>query len=522
MKIQLVQPPVYLNPAALTALRPAPPLGLAYVAAALRQAGHDVSVLDAVAAAPTQTTPEGKVVRLGLTDEQILDRIDPAARAIGISNMWSFSWPTVRSMIRAIRARHPDKLIVCGGEHFTGLPEHSMREAPIDYVVLGEGEEIATTLFARLEAESDFDPSTLPGLCWRNGDEIVRNPRAERTRDVDRIPWPAWDLFELDVYDAHDFVDGIKFGKTVPILATRGCPYQCTYCSSPQMWTTRWYARNPVDVADEIEHWATRYGATNFPFQDLTAIIKKEWVVDFCRELIRRDLKITWQMPTGTRCDVVDDEVADLLGRSGGRSLSFAPESGSERTRQLIKKKMKTESLMRAVEAAMKARLNLSILLVIGFPHDTADDLKDTVRLVRGLGRLGVDDIACAFFFPIPSTELYEQLMARGRVGVDDASLMTPIFVHDRRLTEDRNFCDHLTARRLTLFKYWIVANFYVASVLSRPGRPFRHVWNLLTGREASKMDTFLKETVRRIGRSLRPRSRAAASAFGPSRHSPR
>jgi len=158
----------------------------------------------------------------------------------------------------------------------------------------------------------------------------------------------------------------------------------------------------------------------------------------------------------------------------------------------------------------MKARLNLSILLVIGFPHDTADDLRQTVRLCRTLGWLGVDDIACAFFFPIPATTLYDELVARGRIGVDDASLMTPIFVHDRRLTEDRNFCDHLSARRLTLLKYWIVANFYGASLVARPGRPFRHLWNLATGREASKMDTFLKETTRRIGRALRPRLRPA------------
>jgi radical SAM superfamily enzyme YgiQ (UPF0313 family) len=407
-------------------------------------------------------------------------------------------------MIRRIRARFPDKLIVCGGEHFTGLPEYSMREAPIDFIVMGEGEDTATSLFGRLEADRGFDPSTLAGICWRRGDTIVRNPRAERTRDVDRLPWPAWDLFALDVYDAHDFVDGIKFGKTVPILATRGCPYQCTYCSSPQMWTTRWYARDPVNVVDEIQHWADRFGATNFPFQDLTAIIKKDWVVAFCSELIRRNLRITWQMPTGTRCDVVDAEVADLLARSGGRSLSFAPESGSEHTRQLIKKKMKAESLMRAVCAATDAGLNLSVLLVIGFPHDTASDLRETVRLVRKLGRLGVDDIACAFFFPIPATALYEELAARGRIGLDDESLMTPIFVHDRRLTEERNFCDHLSARRLTAWKYWIVANFYLSSLIARPTRPLAHLRNLATGREASKMDTFLKESVRRLSRAAR------------------
>ena len=126
VKIQLVHPPVYLNPAALTALRPAPPLGLAYVAAALRRAGHQVSVIDAVAEAPTQHTPEGAVVRLGLADAAIVERIEPDTEVVGITNMWTFAWPAVRSLIHAVRARHPGMVIVCGGEHFTGMPEHSM------------------------------------------------------------------------------------------------------------------------------------------------------------------------------------------------------------------------------------------------------------------------------------------------------------------------------------------------------------------------------------------------------------
>jgi len=502
VKIQLVHPPVYLNPAALTALRPAPPLGLAYIAAALQRAGHQVSVVDAVAEAPTRHTAEGRVVRLGLSNADIVARIDPTTQAIGITNMWTFSWPAVRSMIQAIRARHPGIVIVCGGEHFTGLPEPSMRQAPIDYLVLGEGEEVATALFAALE-RGDFDPATVPGLCWRRGDEIVQNPRAARIRDVDALPWPAWELFDLETYNAHGLVDGVHFGKTVPILATRGCPYQCTYCSSPQMWTTRWYARDPVDVADEIEHYVRRYQATNFPFQDLTAIIKKEWVVAFANELIRRDLRITWQMPTGTRCDVVDAEVAELLMRSGGRSLSYAPESGSERTRRLIKKKMATPNLMRAVEVSARAGLNVSALLVIGFPHDTLEDVRATVALVRRFARLGVDDVACAFFFPIPGTELYAYLLGTGRLRQDDESLMAPIFVHDRRLTEDRNYCEHLSARQLTRLKYWIVANFYLTSWVRHPSKPLRRLWNLVTDQEGSKMDTFLGETKRRVLRGM-------------------
>jgi anaerobic magnesium-protoporphyrin IX monomethyl ester cyclase len=292
-------------------MRPAPPVGLAYIAAALREAGHRVSLLDAVGEAPTRATADRGLLRMGLTVEQMLERLDPHAEALAITNMWSHSWPLLREMIRAFRARRPDLLIVCGGEHFSALPEYSMQQAPIDYVVMGEGEEIAVQLFAGLASGADFDPAGIDGLCWRRGDEIVRNPRADRIAAVDSISWPAWDLFDLDAYNENNYFSGNKYGKTVPILATRGCPYQCTYCTSPQMWTTRWYARDAVDVADEIEFYVERYGANNFPFHDLTAIIKRDWILTFASEIIRRGLDIRccraaraarWWTPRWLRC----------------------------------------------------------------------------------------------------------------------------------------------------------------------------------------------------------------------------
>jgi anaerobic magnesium-protoporphyrin IX monomethyl ester cyclase len=106
---------------------------------------------------------------------------------------------------------------------------------------------------------------------------------------------------------------------------------------------------------DEIESYVKRYGATNFPFQDLTAILKREWVVEFCSEVEQRNLKITWQLPAGTRSEIIDEEVARLLVRSGCRSLNFAPESGSERTRKHMKKMLTDEKLFRAVRASVKA-----------------------------------------------------------------------------------------------------------------------------------------------------------------------
>src|SRR4029077_13328908 len=133
---------------------------------------------------------------------------------------------------------------------------------------------------------------------------------------------------------------------------------QCTYCSAPNMWLPRWIPRDPVKVVDEIESYVKRYGAGNFPFQDLTAIIQKDWIKKFCQELIRRDLNILWQLPTGTRSEAIDPEVAYLSRAAGSTTTGSAPAWGSEETRRLIKKKMPASKLFQSIDSAAAAGLN--------------------------------------------------------------------------------------------------------------------------------------------------------------------
>ncbi len=519
MKVQLVHPPLFLNVHAMTALRPSLPLGLAYIAAALRRAGHTVSLVDAVAEAPdqiTQSTAKKQLYALGLTAQQIVDRLDPTADAFGVTNMWTFSWPLVREMIQMMKERYPDKPIVCGGEHFSGLPKESMEQAPVDYIIRGEGEEGAVEVFNGIQLGADkVDWSMVQGIWYRDADGTPTQSKESRARkkDIDEIAWPAWDLIDIDVYNEHQFINGLNQGKTMPILATRGCPYQCTYCASPNMWTTRWYARTASDVVDEMQEYKEKYGATNFPFQDLTAILKKDWIVEFCHELRDRKLDVTWQFPSGTRCEVIDDEVAGLLNETGGNSLALAPESGSERTRKLIKKRMKTDALVDAVKASVKNKLNVTAFIVIGFPHDTEEDLELTKKLVRKLGRLGIDDIAVGFFFPIPNTQLYNELMEAGRVTLEDDFLMTPIFANEEKLLDENNYCDHMTAKRLTKWKYKLLANFYMNSFAFHPTKPFRIMWNALRGKETRKLETYLVDLRRKIGVAVKNKLRRKKSS---------
>jgi anaerobic magnesium-protoporphyrin IX monomethyl ester cyclase len=508
MRIDLLHPPVFQNPRAVTGLRPAPPLGLAYVAASLERAGHRVRVVDAIAEAPDAVEREGAVVRLGLSPEQMVERIAPDVEAIGLSNMWSFSWPLVRGLLHRIRARFPHVPIVCGGEHFNGLPELSMQQAPIDFIVRGEGEEAAVELFAAIERERatgvPFDRSAIGLLAWRNGDGIVLNERRGRTLAVDDLPRPAWHLFDLRTYYDHRLMNGIDYGYSIPILATRGCPYSCTYCASPGMWGTKWIARDPVAVVDEIEHYVREYGANNFPMQDLTAIIRRDWVIAFCREIIARGLDVRWQFPSGTRCEVIDDEVAAHFHRSGCHSLAYAPESGSEETRRLIQKRMKREALMAAVDAAARQGINLTAFIVIGFPHDTDANLRANLPFVRELARRGVEDLAMSFFFPIPATALYDQLVRAGRVAPTDEHLLAPLCGQEWSLSPSRNFCASVPGWRLTAWRYLILLNFYLVAIVTHPWRLVRHVRNFLTGREQSKLESGLRIVRTHVGRRVR------------------
>jgi anaerobic magnesium-protoporphyrin IX monomethyl ester cyclase len=245
------------------------------------------------------------------------------------------------------------------------------------------------------------------------------------------------------------------------------------------------------------------YGARSFPFQDLTVVIRREWIVAFCEEILRRGLDVRWQLPSGTRCEVIDDEVAALLAKSGCGSLAYAPESGSDEIRKRVRKRMKRESLMSAVDAAVRHGLNLTCFVVLGFPEDERRQIRENLPFVRELARRGVDDVACGFFFPIPGTELYDQLVASGRIAPSDDLLLAPLLSHDRYLTEDRNFCVAVPAWRLTLFRLEILLHFYLVSFATRPGRVFRVLANVLRGREESKREAFLAIQRARVSRRL-------------------
>lgn len=500
--VVLVRPALRITKASYSTLA-CPPLALAYLAASLRAAGFDVQIIDAVGEAPRRyfKVPDARFLGLGLTDDEIASRIPADATLIGVTCMFSESWPLVRETIRSLRARRPDTPIVAGGEHATALPELTLRDSGADAVALGEGEETIVELTRAIADGTPID--RVSGLAFLRDDRLVRTGTRTRIRSLDSIPHPAWDLVPIEGYFEHGLAYGIGRSRSMPILATRGCPYQCTFCSSPQMWTTRWVARDPDDVLDEMQHAVDRWGVENFDFYDLTAILKKDWLITFCTRLKQRGLRVTWQIPSGTRSEALDGEVLPLLQDTGVRHIVYAPESGSPAVLERIKKKAKLDRMKQSMAIAVRVGLTVKCNLIVGFPDETFAEALETVAFCRELARIGVTDVNIGPFCPYPGSALYNQLIASGELREHDDAYFDMLAMY-ADLAHTRSWSKHMSHRQVTLARFLGMAEFYGLAFLHRPARLIELPRNVATGRHETRLDRALGDMFRRLGDTLR------------------
>lgn len=457
-----------------------PPLGPAYLAAVLIKDGHRVECVDAVGEGVDQILREGNFVYQGLTIEETVDRIQPGAEVIGVSCMFSQDWPFCRRLITRIRERFPQSLLIAGGEHVTALPDYSLRDCPaIDVCVLGEGEETISELVTSFGSAKGWEE--VAGVAYLKAGRYVRTQPRQRIRHVEEIPYPAWDLFPMQVYlDTHNG-HGVYLGRTVGILATRGCPYQCTFCSNPEMYGKAYIARKPADVLDEIEHWMQKYDAENFDFYDLTMILKKSWILEFCQEIERRGLRFTWQLPTGTRSEVVDDDVAPWLYRTGCRNITYAPESGDPITLDKIKKRVHLPDLMHSIDASLRAGIHVKCNIVVGFPHEQRRNVWRTMVFCWRLALRGVHDVGIFLFSAYPGSQLFHELQSDGIIPQDLDDEYFDALVNFMDPTSTAAFCRAVSGRELAVWRLFGMATFFGLSYAVRPWRFFkflRNVWN--------------------------------------------
>ena len=503
MSIVLLQPPNVYAKTATTQIT-IPPLGLAYVAAALQSAGETVAIVDGVGGwidqFRTVVMAGRNYLAHGATTEQIADAIDPGVRMLGVSCMFSHCWPQTRAIVAALRRRFPAATIVVGGEHASAIPDVVLRESDVDVVVCGEGEATVVALAAALAKGAPLDD--VAGIVYRRPDgTIAANAKRPRIADVDAIAPPAWHLIPIENYVRAKRFHGPSLGVSMPMLATRGCPYRCTFCTSPRMWTTKWAARNPEAVVAEMAAYVERYGIDDFHFEDLTFVIRRDWIESFCAAIGRRGwTHVRWQLPGGTRTEAIDYDLARQMYATGCRYVSFAPESGSQRLLNVIEKKMTLPKLKGAVRDSLDAGMKVECFFIVGLPDERWADVWQTLRFAIELAWMGVHGISVATYRALPGTELFEAMLGAGKVAYNDTLYMSVLRSTD--LFSATSYNERMSPLALAALRAFAHLTFFALSFALRPVRLWRLLRNRLRGVQETKLDRVVAELLARHGAS--------------------
>jgi anaerobic magnesium-protoporphyrin IX monomethyl ester cyclase len=489
LDICLIKPSI-LHKSASFALLPTAPLGLAYIASSLQKEGHQISVVDSSAEGFKDVSQFlGDLYIYGLSIEQIVSRINPDAEVICFALMFTNNWLSSRELIKQVKRSFPKAVLIGGGEHATAAPDLCLQQAPLDYIVLGEGEETVVDLVDALENKREI--KDVPGVAFLQNQKLFKTKPRKRIKEVKDIPWPAWELFPLQKYFDQKMSHGVFRGKTLPVMATRGCPYTCTFCSNPQMWGRKYEMRPPSDFVDELVFLNEKYGVVNFDLYDLTAIIFKDWIVAMCTEILDRKLNITYQLPSGTRAEAIDFEVADLLFKSGCKNITYAPESGSKEVLLRVKKKVKIGKMLDSIRYSYQAGINIHLNMIIGFPEDTHKNFWQTWLFIVKASWCGAHDLAMAVFTPYPGSELYDELTKQGKVDIyKDEGIIEIINSYD--LWPSKVYSNNMGETMVKIYVFIALITFYGTNYLFRPQRLFITLRNIVTKNHESRLEQIL------------------------------
>lgn len=364
-----------------------PPLGILHIAASLRKAGNDVDIYDQGAKENELQYPSPKYIK------------DFSPDIAGFS-LYTFGLPQTLQYIKELKRGFPYLKIVVGGHHATALTERTMLDCPeADFLVYGEGDITIVELVRAIETSSDV--AMVRGICYRDGQRIVKTEPRPFIQNLDELPFPANDLIEKYTYPS----EGIGKGKKVlNLTASRGCPFHCAYCNKA-VYGSSYRRRTVKSVADEIEYMFNQFGYDEVMFHDELFTAKKSWVYELMEEFGKRGLKFPWRClgKVGT----VDLAMLTAMRQSGCYIISFGLEAGNERVREDINRHMSNEDIINTFSLAKKAGIITYAFNMINHRLDTIDTIRDTYNLMCEVNPTFAPVFICS---PLPGSPVYQYL----------------------------------------------------------------------------------------------------------------
>jgi len=383
-----------------------PPLGLAYLASALEEEGHEVRVVDSI------------VMGYGLDElARELRAFDPDIVGLTATTPSIYSAYEVARLAKELL---PNCTVVLGGPHASFTSAEVLRECPhVDVVVRGEGELTFCDLASRLAR--GLGPEGVRGTTYRKGKLVKREEPRPPIKEIDVIPWPAYHKLPMSRYR----FEGLRFGV---MLTSRGCPYGCIFCASSKLMGKVWRGRRAEDVVEEARFLMEEFGIREVEFLDDTFTLSMRRARQIADLMVREGLDLSWSC--SSRANTMNEGLAKSLKRAGCHSVYLGVESVYQKTLNFLKKGITIRQVLDALRAIKTAGLNVVATFMLGIPCETREMMLSTIRFaVKTRPTLAQFTI----FTPYPGTEAYEWAVREGALLTHDWSkydTLTPVIKH--------------------------------------------------------------------------------------------
>lgn len=363
-----------------------PPLGLMMIASVLRVRGHDVAILDM-----REIELKNKSLRA------MIEKISPDVVGISAITTEAPSMHAIAAVVKQIDPRIP---IIVGGPHASSFTRKVLTDPNILCAVLGEGEQTVLEVIETIGRKGNIQG--IKGIAYSNGAETIFTPARPYIQDLDALPYPAWDLVDLNFYSRYRSMASVGLRKYMTLFTSRACPYHCSYCHN--MFGKRFRVRRPENVIREMEILAREHGVEEFEILDDIFNLDLDRAHAVCDGLISKNLGIRFSFPNALRGDRLPSDLIRKLTRAGMNFTSIAVETASPRIQRLIKKNLNLGRVREAIKELHRCRVFTRGFFMLGFPTETREELLATIRFA-------VDsELPSAMFFivtPFEGTEMY-------------------------------------------------------------------------------------------------------------------
>lgn len=399
MKILLIEPrgrDIQKDDNTLNVVNKSEPIGLCYVGAVAKDRGHEVKIIQQIEETNNEIVGIGKFF--------LPDIIGFTSMTYNYKNAVNLA----KDIKREIRSIKNKSYIIFGGIHPTTNISLA-REEVIDFVVVGEGENTFLELINYIESGKDCFEK-VKGIAYFNNGKIIQTPNRPRLtkKQLNSLPFPL--RKGLPIKDgAYE-----RFGLSWPppskqirasINASRGCKFNCSFCTSPQEWDRKWIHRDVQNIINEMELLIDDYGVNYIEIRDENFTTEKSFVISLCKEIKKRGVNINWYCQG--RVSDVDEEMLNEMKSAGCFEIEYGIESGDNETLEKIRKEITIKQIKEAVKLSYEQGLSVHGLFIIGFPWETEESLKNTKNLIL---ELPFDRIRLAFCTPFSGSQIEGEL----------------------------------------------------------------------------------------------------------------